>query len=554
MMSPLALDIAKWAHGLEYQGIPDRVMTKASLQTFSMLAAMNAGARHEIGEMVLAAVESWAGEGPCTLIPGGRKADMLSAAYANSALSMTLDYDDYLLFGHTGHSAVCASLAVAEKERRSVKAMLTAQVIANEVTGRLGAGVLLGPHNGQGWSHIHLAGAAVAAAKLMELSVEQTAHAMAISLYQPTYVLWPGFMGPDSKTTTAATPIVAGLIAAVLASKGATGPLDIIEHPQGYLARMSYVPAPFFISGLGRAWVTDTLAYKIYPGCAYIDTSVDAVLKIMREHKDETGEELRAEDVSEVLVEATILTKEMDALSKTGGAFDPLNPVSINFSIPGNLAIALLRGRLDAEDFSKEALINNAESILEVSRKVRLVHDWSLTLRLLESFNKALNIGDILKQLKSKDLIGMRARAKEHYSSSMGLSLSDVKEMLDQAPQVKGMAWEGVKSWINSAISGGAPGAREKFDLGSCALEEFTMPFASRVTVTRKDGHKMSATQEIPFGGPGYPLDKTTEFVLDKYRREAGKNISDNKINELSNSAQALHKLSLQKFIELCIK
>lgn len=551
-MSATMMDIAEWAHSLDYEHIPERVREKARLQTLSVLAAIHAGARHEIGTAVHQAVEAWAGQGPGTIIPSGKKVDVLSAAYANAALSVSLDYDDYLLFGHTGHSAVCASLAMAEREGRTLKDQITAQVIANEIEGRLGAGVLLGPHNGQGWSHIHLAGAAAAAAKLMGLNAEQTGHAIGISLYQPTYVLWPGFMGPDSKATTSATPTVTGIQAAILASKGATGPLDVIEHPQGYLARLSYSPTPFFISGFGKAWVTDTLAYKIYPGCAYIDTTVDAVLKIREDFREETGEDLDPEDVSEVLVEATILTEEMDKLSRTGGSFDPLNPVSINFSIPGNVAISLLKGRLCAEDLSKKSLKENAEAILKVSEKVVLRHDWTLTLKMVEAMDRVLKLQQIMSEIRLKDMIGFRIRAREQYKSSLGISLADLRKIWSQVPDFKGQIWKGARR----RLSGGSEKkGRKGFDLGACPLEKFTMPFTARVTITTRNGRKFTWLQDIPWGGPGHPLDKTKEFVLNKYLREARGNLEEKKVNELLKSADALEsKLSLDTMIDLCCR
>ena len=58
---------------------------------------------------------------------------------------MGLDFDDYLFAGHTGHSAVLASLAYAEREGLPGRDLLCAATLANEVGGRLGAAFLLGP-------------------------------------------------------------------------------------------------------------------------------------------------------------------------------------------------------------------------------------------------------------------------------------------------------------------------------------------------------------------------------------------------------------------------
>jgi 2-methylcitrate dehydratase PrpD len=48
--------------------------------------------------------------GPATLLTGESLAPM-GAAYGNAALALALDFDDTILGGHTGHSAVFGALA-----------------------------------------------------------------------------------------------------------------------------------------------------------------------------------------------------------------------------------------------------------------------------------------------------------------------------------------------------------------------------------------------------------------------------------------------------------
>ena len=78
-------------------------------------------------------------------------------------------------------------------------ASCVARVAANEVAGRLGSALFLGPHNGQFWASIHCASAAVAASVGLGLDAERAAHALAVALYQPPYGMWPGFMGPTEQ-------------------------------------------------------------------------------------------------------------------------------------------------------------------------------------------------------------------------------------------------------------------------------------------------------------------------------------------------------------------
>src|SRR5437867_2620159 len=133
-------------------------------------------------------------------------------------------------------------------------------------------------------------------------------HALAIALYQAPRATVPGFMAPDSKLLTAAEPTAAGVRAARLAAAGVTGPLDTLEHPEGFLTAFADAPLPGMLGGLGEGWATRTLCVKPYPGCAYLDTTVDALLELGPPP---------ATDVAHVVVETSLLTSEMDRMSRT---------------------------------------------------------------------------------------------------------------------------------------------------------------------------------------------------------------------------------------------
>ena len=298
-------EMGAWAAGLRLGDVPERVRERARLQVASILAAGSAG---EAAARPFARV---APDGP------------VGEVYAGAAASMAHDWDDYLYMGHTGHSAVWAARAFAgeDGERAAV-----AQIAGDEVGGRLGAALLLGPHNGQFWSSIHCAAGAVAAGVALGLDGPRLAHALAIALYQPPYGLWPGFMGPDSKLLTAAEPAGAGARAALLAADGVRGALDVVEDPRGLLAQLSFAPRPALLGALGEVWLTDTLAFKPHAGCAYLQAAVEAALTAGA----------AADEVEAVDVEAGWLTVEMERLGLRGG----WTPVGVGFSVARSVAVA----------------------------------------------------------------------------------------------------------------------------------------------------------------------------------------------------------------------
>ena len=278
-------EIGAWAAGLRLADLPESVRGRAELQRLSIAAGRAAG-EGEAAPFAVAAPDGAVGE-----------------VYRSAVASIAHDWDDYLFMGHTGHSAVPAAAAFAEGDEERA---LVAQVAANEVAGRLGAALFFGPHNGQFWASIHCASAAVAASVGMGLDAERTAQALAIALYQPPYGMWPGFMGPKTKLLTAAEPAALGVRAALLAAEGVSGALDVIEHPRGLLAALSFAPQPGMLGALGEVWLTDTLAFKRLPGCAYLQSVGEAALV--------SG--VAAEEIEAVEIEAGWLTCEMEELGR----------------------------------------------------------------------------------------------------------------------------------------------------------------------------------------------------------------------------------------------
>src|SRR3954462_8052082 len=369
-MPPARIEqFANWVAGLSVDVIPASVLERARLQAMNTVAAGLAGSTSPAVERLREATSYWAAPGAVGVIGTDEEWEPAAAAYANAAASMAHDWDDYIYMGHTGHSAVWASRAIADVTGADGDDVLAAQIAANEIEGRLGVALFIGPHNGQFWSAIHCAGAAAAAARLRRLDPEQAAHAIAIALYQPPYGLWPGFMGPDTKLLTAAEPVAQGIRAAMLAASGFTGPLDVIENRRGFLAHFSYAPRAEMLDGLGQSWLTDTLAYKEHPGCAYLQPAVEAVLRLQAENGFEAG------DVARIDVRAGWLTTTMEKL----GAGEPLNGGGVNFWVALSCAVALLPGRLTHEELSPAWLAEREDDLRDLATRVYLEHDWEMT-------------------------------------------------------------------------------------------------------------------------------------------------------------------------------
>lgn len=489
---------ADWIAGLSADAIPESVGERARLQAMNTVAAALAGATSPAVARLREATSYWAAPGDSGVVGSGEEWEPAAAAYANAAASMAHDWDDYLYMGHTGHSAVWASRAIADLTGASADDVLAAQIAANEIEARLGAALFIGPHNGQFWSSIHCAGAAAAAARLRRLAPEQTAHALAIALYQPPFGLWPGFMGPDTKLLTAAEPVAQGIRAAILAASGFTGPLDVIESRRGFLSHFSYAPRPELLGGLGETWLTDTIAYKPHPGCAYLQAAVDAVLRLQDEHGFDVG------DVQRIEVRAGWLTTAMEKLSRG----EPLTGVRVNFSVALSCAVALLGRRLTHEELSPDWLASHDDELRELATRVFVEHDWDMTAKTIAA------AGGSASDLPLRRLPDLRRRMRATGMDAIELSLADVREGARRLAPA-GIR-ERMRNWAPRAGSGPAGSG----PVGSGALgatgAPIRMTFPCHVTIRLRSGGVLEADGRER-GGSRAPIEEQEQVVSEKF-------------------------------------
>jgi 2-methylcitrate dehydratase PrpD len=485
-------DIAEWAASLRPGDLPAGVRERAELQAMSVAAGRAAG------EEAAAPFAAAAPDGP------------VGEVYRSAVASIAHDWDDYLFMGHTGHSAVPAAAAFCEGDPDRA---LLAQVVANEVAGRLGAALFLGPHNGQFWASIHCASAALAAALGLGLDAARTAHALAIALYQPPYGMWPGFMGPGSKLLTAAEPAAAGARAALLAAAGVSGALDVIEHPRGVLAGLSFAPQPAMLGELGEVWLTDTLAFKRLPGCAYLQAAAEAACA--------AAADVDPAEVAAVEVCGGWLTCGMEELGRgqrshlsphSGGNRDSndlglglsLSPVRVNFSTALSVAIALLAGRLTPAELSPVWLAENEPRIRALAARVRLRHDPALTARTLRG---TLDAG-AAPDLSPRDWLRLRRRIGE--AGMEGVSPGPA--LLRALATDRGVRAFLLRSLRERSAGHGRRGGIERLD--TAALR---MTFPCRLRIVLRDGGVHDLDGDEP-GSCGRPLAEQRAVVAEKLR------------------------------------
>jgi 2-methylcitrate dehydratase PrpD len=428
--STITARIAEWAGEATYEQLPRRVVEEAKNQILSVIAAVHAGHFSESGRITTRTVKEWSGGKEATLIPSGERTSLHYAIFGNAALSMALDYDDYLFAAHTGHSTVIVPLALGEKLSISGQDFLLAQVIANEVEGRIGAYGLMGTSKGQLAGNLHQLGAAIITAKLMKLDRKQIENAIGIAMLQPCLTVPAGFFGSEAKSLVASMSAPLGVQAAELAANGMRGVGDAFESAGGFLQVFAPAPVEGALEAFGKVWLTETLGYKVYPGCAYIGSVIDCVLALGRQHH------IDAKKVRGVDVSVGPAALNIDALAAPYVKGADTATTTLNFSLAYNVAAALMDKELSPRQFTRDRVKDAA--LWDLAGRVRVTQDERMTQTMRER-NPVRTVQDGSRysiDLTTADLLA----TKRFYGARVRIEMEDGRsfEMEQDAPQGSG--------------------------------------------------------------------------------------------------------------------
>lgn len=358
---------ADWALELRAADVPEDVRHAACRHLLDGLGCAVAAARTDAAPYASALA---AGErGGATIVGLGHRVPAHVAALANGTLVHALDFDDTHTEAlvHATAAVLPAAFAVGEQAGASGEDVLAACVAAYETVVRLGAAVRHGFH-GRGFHATSVCGvfaAALASAKLMNLSAAQTVSALGVAGSAAAGSLEFLATGSSTKQLHPGLAGMNGVVAARLAAAGAEGPASIFEGSNGlfraYLG--AEVSAGDLTDGLGSRWETSRITIKPYPACQLSHAALDAA-SVLR------GQVGDLEDVREIRVSLpaesiAIVCEPFEAKLR------PRTPYEAKFSLQYSIASLLVDGSLGLEAFSPGSLERPA--VLELARRVVVV-------------------------------------------------------------------------------------------------------------------------------------------------------------------------------------
>jgi len=290
----------------------------------------------------------------CSLIGGGR-AGLAGAVFANGVIVRVLDLNDYLINevkgqpssgGHPSDSIPIA-LAIGEARQRPGKEVLAAIVMGYELYARLQS---LMDRRGR-WDGVTVTGlvAPAIAGRLMGFGEEALAHALALGIARAaTPRAVRGGHLSAAKNIANAQVAEAGLAAALLAARGVTGPLGILDQEGGMGALFEEGDARAILSEpLGAESCVDRAKIKAYPALATSQAAITAAFEL---HRTLGPDIARMRRLDFVMADYPLLRRQ----AADPGRLDPQSKESADHSFPFLVAVALIDGALGLAQYEGE--------------------------------------------------------------------------------------------------------------------------------------------------------------------------------------------------------
>ena len=209
--------------------------------------------------------------------------DLLNAASLNAMSANVFDFDDTHIptIIHPTAPVAAALFALAETQPMSGEQFLLAFVLGVEVECRLG--MAISPeHYRRGWhitSTCGVFGAAAAIGKALNLDAQQLEWAMGNASAQASGLVET--LGSASKSLGVGNAARNGLLSALLAQDGFSGPPFPLEGERGFLNVVGEQPRFDEIThGLGEHWALSANTYKPYPCGVVLNPVIEACLQL----------------------------------------------------------------------------------------------------------------------------------------------------------------------------------------------------------------------------------------------------------------------------------
>jgi 2-methylcitrate dehydratase PrpD len=375
--NPYTRGIAGFVSALRYEDIPGEVRERIKLLMLDSIGCALYGADlpwTRILQETLGELDTSTG---CAVWGTRRRLSAPHAALVNGTQVQGFELDDVHRQGvlHVGAVVLPALIAIAEgRPGMSGREFLTAAVAGYEIGPRVG--ICMGQeHIAQGWhsgATLGVFSAAAGAAKGLRLDTDRTVHALGIAGTQSSGLMAAQY-GAMVKRMHAGRASQSGLYGALLAAKGFTGILNVLESEYGgFCSTFSRSQDRFDLkqltAGLGETWQTMGIALKFYSCVGSNHTTLDAIRAMQQERP------FGGDDVKRIIVHGSQVT-----MDHVGWKYVPQGLTSAQLNLPYCVATWLLEGDCFVDQFTEDKVADPER--IRVADKVEVRHDHDITAR-----------------------------------------------------------------------------------------------------------------------------------------------------------------------------
>jgi 2-methylcitrate dehydratase len=369
MSQSITATMAQWAADLGFDDLGAEAIHESRRYLLDSLGCAFGGYRQEDARIALDVLGEIGGSGLATVLGSGARTDPVSASLANALMVRVMDYNDIYWQQDPSHPSdiIPAAIACGERAGRTGKDLIVGIVLGHEFEMRLCEAAFPGIRE-RGWHHATLTAfvSPIVAGRMLGLSWDRIQHAIGISASRhATFGAVTAGKLTMMKNTVDPLATQSGVLAALLAERGYTGPEHVVDGKEGLVH--CFGPEwklEILTEGLGQSWRIERCGMKAFPTEALTHAPISAVLAIVQEH------DLAPEQVATVRIRS--LARAADILADPS-KYDPRTKETADHSLPYVVAAALVDRQVTPAQFESDRIMD--PKIREQLRKVEVVAD-----------------------------------------------------------------------------------------------------------------------------------------------------------------------------------
>jgi len=369
MSETVTAQIARWASKLRFEDLSENAIHQAQRYLLDSLGCAFGGYRQADARIALDVIEEIGGAGPATVIGSGKKTDPVSAALANALMVRVMDYNDIYWQQDPSHPSdiIPAAMACGERAGKGGKDLIVGIILGHEFEMRFCEAAFPGIRE-RGWHHATLTAfvSPIVAARMLDLPWEKMQHAVGIAAsHHGSYGAVTAGKLTMMKNTVDPMATQSGVMAALLAEKGYTGPEHVVDGKEGIVHCLGPEwKLDVLVDRLGESWRIERCGMKAYPTEALTHAPISATLDIVNEN------DLAPEQIEKIHIRS--LARAADILADPS-KYDPRSKETADHSLPYVIAAAVADRQVTPAQFEPERIMD--PRIRDQLKKVEVVAD-----------------------------------------------------------------------------------------------------------------------------------------------------------------------------------